>query len=195
MEKLDHVVYLYNRNMAGSENWKLSDFRNKSKPLEELIKDAVYGRLPNLKQDSHQTQIDRNVLDEMERRLLDKAIIDKFKKCKDFLDLFTNVYDESIPGFGSLCVYDTSIRLGAVFNIYPDVVFLHCGALDGARNLLGKNKLDTLIIDYNEDPRYPCILKDDLPEELQSIEAHHLENFFCRFKERLKTVKSSITAN
>ncbi|MEH7349127.1 hypothetical protein [Gottfriedia acidiceleris] len=193
METLAHLVYLYNRNIAGHENWKLSDFQKKSKLLEELIKDAVYGRLPNLKQDSHQTQIERDILEEMERRLLDKVIIDKMKKSKDFLELFTIVYNESIPGFGSLCVYDTSLRLGAVFTIYPDMVFLHCGALDGARNLLGKNKLDTLIIDYNEDSRYPCLLKDDLPEELQSLEAHHLENFFCRFKDRLKTVKSSNT--
>ena len=108
--------------MAGHEDWKLSDFRKKSKPLEELIKDAVYGRLPDTLQDSHQTQIARKVLEEMERRLLDKAIIDKMKKCKDFIELFTIVYDKSIPGFGSLCVYDTSLRLGAIFNIYPEVV-------------------------------------------------------------------------
>lgn len=195
LETLDHLVYLYNRNMVGHENWKLSDFRKKSKSLEELIKDAVYGRLPNLKQDSHQTQIDRDILDEMEKRLLDKAIVDKMKKCKDFLELFSIVYDKSTTGFGSLCVYDTSIRLGAVLNIYPEVVFLHCGALEGARNLFGNNKLDTLIINFNEDPKYPCILKDDLPVELQSLEAHHIENFFCRFKERLKTVNSSITTS
>lgn len=195
METLNHLVNLYNRNMANYENWKLSDFRKKSKPFEELINDAVYGRLPNLKQDSHQTQIARDVLDEMERRLLDKAIMDKMENCKDFLDLFTIIYDESIAGFGSLCVYDTSIRLGSVFNLYPDVVFLHRGAFEGAKNLFGKDKLESLIINYNEDPGYPCILKNDLPEELQSLEAHHLENFFCRFKERLIAVKLSNSSN
>ena len=171
--------------MAGHEDWKLSDFRKKSKPLEELIKDAVYGRLPDTLQDSHQTQIARKVLEEMERRLLDKAIIDKMKKCKDFIELFTIVYDKSIPGFGSLCVYDTSLRLGAIFNIYPEVVFLHRGVLVGVKNLLGINTLNTIIINFNEDSRFPYILIEDLPEVLQSLEAHHIENFFCRFKDRL----------
>lgn len=174
--------------MAGPENWKLSDFKKKSKPLDVLIKDAVYGRLPNTLQDSHQAQIERDVLGEMERRLLDKAIKEKMEKCKDFIELFTIVYDESVPGFGSLSVYDTSLRLGAIFNIYPEVIFLHRGALVGAKNLLGINALNAITINYNEDTRYPYILKEDLPEVLHTLEAHHLENFFCRFKDRLNKI-------
>lgn len=101
------------------------------------------------------------------------------------IELFTIVYDESISGLGSLCVYDTSLRFGAIFNIYPEVFFLHRGALVGAKNLLGLNTLNTIIIYYNEDSRFPYILKEDLPEVLHSLNAYHLENFFCRFKNRL----------
>nr|WP_263326068.1 hypothetical protein [Neobacillus sp. Marseille-Q6967] len=193
METLEYLVYLYNRNMAGPEDNKLSDFRKKSKPLEELIKDAVYGRLPNCNQDSHQSQIDRDVLDEMERRMLDKAIMEELKKSKHFNDIFTLVYCLKVPGFASLCVYDTSLRLGAVLGLFPDAVFLHRGALHGAKNLLGKDRLKELTKYFADDHAYPYLLKSDLPEEIQTLEAHHIENFFCRFKSRLKQVKSSLT--
>ena len=75
-----------------------------------------------------------------------------------------------------------------IFNIYPKVIFLHRGALVGAKNLLGINTLNAITIYYNEDSRYPYILKEDLSEELHTLEAHHLENFFCRFKDRLDKI-------
>jgi hypothetical protein len=186
MDTLEHLVSIYNRNMAGYEEWKLSDFRNKSKPLEELIKDAVYGLLPTCKQDSHQSQISRDVIKEMQKKLLDPAVIEEIKNCKRFIEIFNLVFCLKIPGFSSLCVYDTALRIGAIFGLYPDgCIFLHAGALEGARNLLGRTKLETLTQYYENDTKYPYIPKACLPKELQILDAHHLENFFCRLKERL----------
>jgi hypothetical protein len=129
----------------------------------------------------------------MERRMLDKAIMEELKKGKHFDDIFTLVYCLKVPGFASLCVYDTSLRLGAVFGLYPDAVFLHRGALHGEKNLFGKERLKELTKYFADDRAYPYLLKSDLPEELQTLEAHQIENFFCRFKSRLEQVKSSIT--
>lgn len=52
MKTLVELVNNYNKNFAGYEIWKLSDFRNRRKTLDELIKDAVWGILPDLKRDS-----------------------------------------------------------------------------------------------------------------------------------------------
>jgi hypothetical protein len=186
MDTLEHLVSIYNRNMAGYEEWKLSDFRNKSKPLEELIKDAVYGLLPTCKQDSHQSQISRDIIKEMQTRLLAPAVIEELKDCKSFIEIFNLVFRLKISGFSSLCVYNTALRIGAIFGLYPnEYIFLHAGALEGARNLLGRTKLDTITQYYENDPKYPYISKTCLPKELQVLDAHHLENLFCRLKERL----------
>jgi hypothetical protein len=193
MDTLEHLVNLYIKNMAREENLKLSDFRNRTKPLIEMIKDAVYGQLPNCNQDSHQNQIDRDVLEEMEKRLLDPDVIEELNKCKHFDDIFSIVYRLRISGFGSLCVYDTSLRLGAFFNNYPDVIYLHRGALTGAINLLGKGKLAQKTHYFANDKKFPFIFKSSLPDELQALEAHHIENFLCRFKERILKTKTGHT--
>ncbi|PWW26617.1 hypothetical protein DFO73_110191 [Cytobacillus oceanisediminis] len=135
MKTLSELVTLYNKNYAGYEEWKLSDFRKKTKPLEELIRNAVWGYLPDLKRDSHQNLIPKTILEKMVKRLLEPKIIEELKKCKRFDDIFTIVYEFKVPNFSSLCVYDTSLRLGAIFNLYPEVVYLHRGALDGTRLL------------------------------------------------------------
>jgi hypothetical protein len=193
MDTLQHLVSLYNKNMAREENLKLSDFRNRTKPLKEMIKDAVYGQLPNCNQDSHQSQIERDVLEEMKKRLLDPAVIEELKKCKHFDDIFCLIYCLRIPGFGSLCVYDTSLRLGAFFKLYPDVIYLHRGALTGAKNLLGKEMLAEKMHYFANDKKFPYIFKSSLPDEIQGLEAHHIENFLCRFKERILKSQTKLT--
>ena len=50
MKTLAELIDIYNKNYARHEEWKLSDFKNRTKSMEELIKDAVWGYLPNLKE-------------------------------------------------------------------------------------------------------------------------------------------------
>lgn len=184
MKTLAELVAIYKRNYAGYEEWKLSDFVKQTKSLEELIRDAVWGFLPNLKRDSHQNQIPKTVLDKMVNRLLEPKIIEELKKCKRFDDIFTIVYELKVSNFSSLCVYDTSLRLGAIFNLYPEVVYLHRGALDGAIKLMGRAELEKNKKCYMGDEKYPYILKECLPSEIRTLEPHHIENFLCLNKSK-----------
>lgn len=42
---------------------------------------------------------------------------------------------ETIPGLGELYVYDTTLRIGAKLNLFPDKVYLHAGTRLGATAL------------------------------------------------------------
>ena len=112
--------------------------------MEELIKDAVWGYLPDLKRDSHQCQISKAVLEEMTKRLLDPLIMVELKRSTCFDDIFTIVYELKISNFSSLCVYDTALRLGAMLKLYPKVIYLHRGVLEGIINLIGKAELKNI---------------------------------------------------
>ncbi|MFP3375418.1 hypothetical protein SB767_02945 [Bacillus sp. SIMBA_069] len=185
MKALADLIDIYNKNYARHEEWKLSDFKNRTKSMEELIKDAVWGYLPNLKRDSHQCQISKAVLEEMTKRLLDPLIMEEIKRATCFDDIFIIVYELRIPNFSSLCVYDTALRIGTMFNLYPKVIYLHRGVLDGIINLIGKMELKKHIKFFLRDEKYPYVTKDCLPMELQILEPHHIENFLCRNKEKI----------
>ncbi len=186
MEQLQELVTIYKRNYEKHEEWKLSDFRNHSKPLEDLIRDAVWGKEPQLNRDSHQYRIPKKTLEEMKEELLQPEIIKELLKCKTFDEIFTMIYVLKAPYFGSLSVYDTSLRLGAIMQLYPDVIYLHRGALDGARALLGKKVLYRHAKYFCNDKEYPYIKKEILPRELHCLEPYHIENFLCINKRKFK---------
>lgn len=53
LKSLKELVQIYERNHARNEDWKLSDFKNRTKLLEELIEDAVWGMEPRMNRDRH----------------------------------------------------------------------------------------------------------------------------------------------
>lgn len=186
MKTLFELVEIYNRNHARNEDWKLSDFKNSLKSLEEQIKDAIWGREPRTNTDKHQFRIPKKTLEEMVGILQDPAIVNEIKRCKSFDDIFTIVYVSRIKNFGSLAVYDTSVRLGAIFGYYPTVVYLHQGALEGAHQLLGKYLVETKSKYFCGNLDYPYVSRDILPEPLNKLEPYHIENFLCINKNKLK---------
>lgn len=188
MKSLAELVEIYKRNHSGREDWKLSDFRNRSKPLEELIEDAIWGKEPQLNRDYHQFRIARKTLEEMVRKLLDKATINQLNKCKHFDDIFIMIYALREPKFGPLAVYDTSLRLGAIMGLYPEVIYLHQGALEGANRLLGKIRVKENVKYFCDNKAYPYILTDSLPKELCELEPYHIENFLCINKDKMPYV-------
>ncbi len=185
MKTLAELVERYNRNIRRNEDWQLSDFRNRYKPLEELIEDAVWGYLPDRTRDKHERRILKTALNQMVSRLLEPIMLEEIKRSKSFDEVFTIIYELKVPNFDSLCVYDTAHRLGAYFNLYPEVVYLHCGALEGAENLFGGTEFKRLAKYFCNDPNYPYLNKEQFPEELQELEPYHIENFLCHFKDEL----------
>lgn len=76
-----------------------------------------------------------------------------------------------IQGLGRLYVYDTALRLGAHLRRQPRVVYLHAGTRVGATALgFGPG----LYLD-----------KRALPEPLQELDAHELEDFLCIYADAL----------
>lgn len=189
MKTLVDLVSIYYRNYAKTEDYQLSDFKNKSKPIEELIKDAVYGLNPYLKRDRHQFRIPKEILEEMTKRLQETANIQEILRSKCFDDIFTIVYETKIKKFGPLAVYDTSLRISAIFGFYPTVVYLHQGALTGAMTLLGKVEFEKYSKYYCGDENYPYITADILPKPLSEMEPYHIENFLCINKDKFNHVE------
>lgn len=190
LKNLNELVQNYNRNHARNEDWKLSDFKNRSKLIEELIEDAVWGKEPRLNRDRHQFRVPKQVLEEMVKILQDQSIVEEIKRCQSFDDIFTIVYECRIKSFGSLAVYDTSLRIGAVLGHYPTVVYLHQGALDGANELLSKDVVKKSSKYFCGNPDFPYVSTDILPEPLSKMEPYHIENFLCINKENFKMTVS-----
>jgi hypothetical protein len=182
-KSLTDLVEIYIRNCLPEEEWELNTFRSEKKDLEDLIESAVWGYLPNLKQNGHQHRIPRTVLNEMNNKLHDSAIVNELGKCKKFDDIFTIVYCLKVPNFNSLCVYDTAHRLGAKLNLYPTVIYLHSGALEGAIKLLGTDMLSKVVKYYMKDNEFPYIKIEDLPQELSKLTPYQIVNFLCRKKD------------
>lgn len=72
---------------------------------------------------------------------------------------------------GLLTCYDVAMRIGQLFGIEPtDKVYLSCGALVGARRLLGK-------------PQTHIIDKSSLPAPLSKERSIYIEDILCIFKD------------
>ncbi|MET3684423.1 hypothetical protein ABID56_002560 [Alkalibacillus flavidus] len=186
MKSLEELIKKYIQNHAHYEDWKLSDFRNRSKPLEALIENAVWAKDPRLKRDYHQNRIPQKTLEDMTKKLLNPLIINELHKCQCFDDIFTILYELKEQNFGPLAIYDTSLRLGAIFDLYPSVIYLHQGAFEGALNLLGKDIIQYKANYFLNNENYPYITLELLPYELHQLEPYHIENFLCINRNQLK---------
>lgn len=95
----------------------------------------------------------------------------------DFHDVYCWI--ESITkkteGIGSLTIYDVARRLGAWLELEPSKVYLHRGALKGARKLGIKGEIVSL---------------NDFPPEIQKLGATHAENFLCIYKDEIAKLVS-----
>lgn len=153
--------------------------------VELLIKMAVIGITPEGKRHSHQWRIDRKAMKEMGKILI--ICKDLILGSKSFEEIMGIIYDLQVDGFGTLSVYDTALRIGACFDIYPEFVCLHAGALEGAKNLLGL-KIDNLVSFFRNDNRYPYLYKEQFPTEVQVLPPFHIEAFLCIKKDKLLSI-------
>jgi hypothetical protein len=99
------------------------------------------------------------------------------QRCCTFDELFQVVRRSvnHIRGLGELYVYDTAFRIGAKLGLKPEKVYLHRGTRDGARKL-GLNTRKTIAIEVAA-----------LPEPIQSLEPHEIEDFLCIYKRKFIT--------
>jgi len=125
---------------------------------------------------SHQRRIRKGVLPQAEYLLTSnlKAI----RQCTSFGELFAliNSLLNSVDGIGELYIYDTALRIGANLNLLPEKIYLHTGTREGARALGFGGKLAYIEV-------------SDLPNGLQELEPHEIEDVLCIFKDNLKQMK------
>ncbi len=118
---------------------------------------------------SHQRRIGRKKLSRCETALRE-ALVD-LPSATGFDQVYARVNHviSGMPGIGPLTVYDISLRIGAFLKLYPQTVYLHTGALEGARK-------------FGFVPVNGQLQKSVLTRELQQLEPYEIENFFCIYK-------------
>ena len=140
---------------------------------EKLIHDIAWGRTANGKIHRHQWRVRRKTKETVEKLLKDKWEDIMSRDTLSFEDLM-NIF-MPIKGVGQLYAYDAALRLGECFGVKPEKVYLHRGALDGAKALLGRDKIRGRTY----------VNMEELPLELQCLAPYHVENFLCIYKEKL----------
>ena len=106
----------------------------------------------------------------------------QLSKIPTFAELYDAVKNLIIKGIGDLTIYDTATMIGCYNKIYPDKVYLHAGALIGAK-AIGIN--DEIV--YKRD----FVEKFSAFEKLEPIQ---IEDFLCIYKSRLQgDVESNIS--
>lgn len=102
-----------------------------------ISNDAVKQAVDALKKSVHVSALEQNPLVENNR------LVNSFTDFEELYD-FVNSVIGYISGIGALTVYDTSKRIGHLFEnaIYPKMyVYLNAGAMEGAKALLGRDDL------------------------------------------------------
>lgn len=97
------------------------------------------------------------------------------EQCHSFDELLEliDVILQPINNIGELYMYDTSLRIGAKLNLLPTKVYLHTGTRVGAKALGFDGKAKSLDVSA-------------LPQDLQELEPHEIEDVLCIFKDDLK---------
>jgi hypothetical protein len=150
--------------------------------LEDVIEMAAYAQNSQGKRHSHQYRISSTAL-ENGKRILKKGIqnensFDSFEALHDwFSSQCSNKSDSLGLGLGPLYIYDTCLRIGAYLKLMPKFVYLHSGALIGARALLAAVKCKKLRV-------------SDFPKELQILKPYEIEDFLCIYKNELSHLHS-----
>ena len=139
--------------------------------LPAAIKIAAMCIGPNGRKHPHQYRIPRQALADAKIALLRRQ--NEIEKSPDFEDLHGIVAStfHNIRGLGKLTVYDTALRLGLYLKLEPQKVYLHAGALIGARAL-----------GYEGD----VITRDQFQPPLAQLSAAEVEAFLCIYKAQLR---------
>lgn len=110
-------------------------------------------------------------------RRWERAIANKIadlKQCKSFDELWQEVGKIQVVGIGELSKYDTATCIGCECNLYPQYVYLHAGATEGAAaiGVKGKKVLKEVFV-----ARFAAF---------EALEPTQIEDFLCIYKSCLR---------
>ncbi|HNN82507.1 MAG TPA: hypothetical protein PKL30_26765 [Leptospiraceae bacterium] len=153
-----------------------------NRTLEDVVNNASLGKLSNGKKDLHARRIPLNLLRQANKRLMKK--VPDLKKCKNFEELFLEVEKSivDIKGIGKLTIYDIALKIGLFNKIFPEFVYLHSGALAGAKKIFKDRK------------GIKKLKREEFPLEMQELSCGDIENFLCIYKDDLSNRYRSSTS-
>jgi hypothetical protein len=153
----------------------------KMNSLKDVIESAACAKNAQGKRHSHQYRIPQAAI-ENAKKILKKGIKNEnsFQSFEALHEWFANQCSNKNGtlgmGLGPLYVYDTCLRIGAYLKLMPEHVYLHSGALTGARALLGAVRRKKLPV-------------SDFPKAMQVLKSHEIEDFLCIYKIELSNFK------
>ncbi len=165
------------------ENYKKYHRQNLEKELNDflpsdefkiLLQRVAYCRGKDGKKYAHQYRITKLACDHS-YQILKKL---SYEGIQDFDSLHRYLTDNliSVRGVGKLYIYDATLRIGNHLGFEPDLIYLHAGTLEGAKNL--------------ELPTRKGYLKVvDLPQALRKLEPKVIEAVLCIYKDCFKNGK------
>ena len=165
---LDAVVRHYRSNFQARAQAELQSFRDEQLP--DAVRRAALAVRPDGLRYSHQTRLKPHHLADAARVLTDN--LSTLAVARNFAGLHALLLRllGSQAGLGELYVYDTALRIGANLGFLPQAIYLHAGTRAGAKVLgLGING--------------SVLLKSQLPEPLQRLQPHELEDVLCIYKD------------
>lgn len=166
-QSLSTLVAIYRRK-HGPRLAAYLDYFAKLESLEDAIRFACHGKEGKIH--GHQHLVGKEKLEQARKAIQRHA--DEITACQSFDELLALVEDRtsSIDRFGVLAVYDTSLRLGAHLNLWPEFVYLHAGTKKGCKALGVATKGGTVEM-------------EKLPRPVRALEPYQAEDFLCIFKD------------
>ena len=173
--RLPDLITEYQRNYLPKFKCELRWYANRP-TLRDAIDLAARARWKEGKKLSHQWHIKNETLQIAASKLI--LIERQLVSSTTFNDIIERVEANirSIWGIGSLTIYDTSLRIGAKIGNFPTEVYLHAGAKDGARKLLG----ETYIRGKQK------ISKSSFSRHFEILKPCEIENFLCVMRKQLQ---------
>jgi len=169
--KPEAIIRTYITQIRPRANEELDWFRQQP-TLSDAIRLAALAITSKGKRYSHQRRLSKTVLGQARDILL--ANEKEICQSQDFDDLFALLERLLLPvkGLGELYIYDTALRIGAKIGMLPKRVYLHAGTRVGAKALGFDGTAKTLEV-------------SQLPEWLQQLQPHEIEDVLCIFKDML----------
>lgn len=110
--------------------------------------------------------------------------LEELKQITDFDELYKTIKDEAdkFYGIGRLTTYDTATCIGFELGLFPDKVYLHAGAAEGAK---------ALGIRGSKVPKKQFVA---ICKSFEMLEPAQIEDFLCIYKKQLqgKTTKRAV---
>jgi len=173
--KLSEALLLYTKKGYRDELEQKLSFYKGLDNLERAVTLAVSGQIPihghsdRTRLDNHQFRIRLeardailNVVPDIKRDLLGAG---------DFDSIFKVIerYKARVKWLGDLWSYDTALRITAFYGQRPQVVAMQSGVVDGAKKLMGVQRLRGRFLSADQ---FPALIG-------QTLKPHEIENFLC----------------